>query len=74
MRRATFVKTRFSDLSMSYCSIVARSFSRVNTLPTYGLAGRGSIRRRAAYLEAVMRGYLQDYSELSRFFAESLAG
>jgi cell filamentation protein len=40
--------------------------------PDYGFAGRGAERRRRAYLEAVRRGYVQDYEPLTVFFAEAL--
>lgn len=41
-------------------------------LPDYGFTGRGSRKNKEAYLQAVIRGYGQDYEELSRFFAEAL--
>jgi cell filamentation protein len=40
--------------------------------PDYGFTGRGSRRRRGAYLEAVRAGYLQDYEPLTDFFVEAL--
>jgi cell filamentation protein len=39
--------------------------------PDYGFVGRGARRRRAAYLEAVRKGYLQDYEPLAAFFVEA---
>jgi cell filamentation protein len=40
--------------------------------PVYGFTGRGATRRRARYLNAVERGYLQDYVPLAGFFEETL--
>jgi len=40
--------------------------------PAYGFTGRGARERRRRYLDAVQRGYLQDYDDLTRFFAEAL--
>jgi hypothetical protein len=40
--------------------------------PDYGFAGRGAGRRREAYLEAVKKGYVQDYEPLTAFFVEAL--
>lgn len=39
--------------------------------PDYGFVGRGARRRRAEYLEAVRRGYIQDYEPLTAFFVEA---
>lgn len=38
----------------------------------YGFEGRGSRSRREFYLEAVKKGYEQDYVDLRRFFTEAL--
>jgi cell filamentation protein len=43
------------------------------TMPDYGLVGRGSKQVKASYLDAVVKGYYQDYSGLARFFEEALA-
>lgn len=40
--------------------------------PDYGFTGRNAKSRSAAYLEAVMRGYVRDYDRLTTFFAEAL--
>ncbi len=40
--------------------------------PDYGFTGKGSKARRSAYLQAVIRGYLQDYEPLTVFFLEAL--
>ena len=40
--------------------------------PAYGFSGQGSKKRRAKYLAAVKRGYVQDYAPLARFFEEAL--
>jgi cell filamentation protein len=40
--------------------------------PDYGFIGRDAKKRRAAYLEAVRKGYLQDYEPLTTFFVEAL--
>jgi cell filamentation protein len=40
--------------------------------PLYGLEGRGATVKRAAYLAAVQRGYLGDYSALALLFAEAI--
>jgi cell filamentation protein len=40
--------------------------------PDYGFAGRDAGKRRAAYLNAVRRGYVQDYEPLAGFFVEAL--
>lgn len=42
------------------------------TIPDYGFVGRGSRRRRGAYLDAVIKGYCQDYSDLTIFFERAL--
>lgn len=41
-------------------------------LPDYGFVGQGARRRRAAYLTAVRKGYVQDYEPLTAFFVEAL--
>lgn len=41
-------------------------------LPKYDFAGRGAKSRQENYLDAVKRGYLQDYEPLARFFAEAI--
>jgi cell filamentation protein len=38
--------------------------------PDYGFAGRGARKRRLEYLEAVRKGYMQDYEPLTAFFVE----
>lgn len=40
--------------------------------PDYGFPGEGAKARRETYLQAVRRGYLQDYEPLTSFFAEAL--
>ena len=40
--------------------------------PDYGFSGRGSQKRRAEYLTAVKRGYLEDYAPLARFFEAAI--
>jgi len=40
--------------------------------PDYGFVGRGAKGRRAAYLEAVRKGYVRDYGPLTAFFVEAL--
>ncbi len=40
--------------------------------PDYGFKGRGAKKGHATYLEAVRRGYLQDYEPLAVFFVEAL--
>ena len=40
--------------------------------PDYGFAGRDAGKRRAAYLNAVRNGYVQDYEPLAGFFVEAL--
>jgi cell filamentation protein len=40
--------------------------------PDYGFAGRDAGKRRAAYLNAVRKGYVQDYEPLASFFVEAL--
>ena len=40
--------------------------------PDYGFTGRDAGKRCAAYLEAVRRGYVQDYETLADFFVEAL--
>jgi cell filamentation protein len=42
------------------------------TLPDYGFVGRGSTLTKTAYLEAVIRGYYGDYSDLALFFEGAL--
>jgi cell filamentation protein len=42
------------------------------SVPDYRFEGSGSRARRARYLEAVKRGYLQDYGALTDFFREVL--
>ncbi len=41
-------------------------------LPKYDFAGRGAKSRQENYLDAVKRGYLQDYEALAGFFAEAI--
>lgn len=43
-----------------------------NAAPLYRFRGRGSRSNRARYLEAVKRGYVQDYAALSAFFREAV--
>lgn len=40
--------------------------------PDYGFLGRNAIRRRTAYLEAVNKGYVQNYEPLTAFFVAAL--
>ena len=40
--------------------------------PDYGFVGHGAGKRRIAYLEAVKKGYVQDYEPLTAFFVEAL--
>ena len=40
--------------------------------PDYGFIGRGSRKKSATYLEAVRKGYVQDYEALAAFFVEVL--
>ena len=40
--------------------------------PDYSFVGRDAKRRRAAYLEAVRKGYLKDYEPLATFFVGAL--
>jgi cell filamentation protein len=40
--------------------------------PDYGFSGRGSTARRTDYLDAVKKGYMQDYEPLARFFEDAL--
>ncbi len=40
--------------------------------PLYQFRGRGSVRTKAHYLDAVIRGYAADYADLERFFAEAV--
>jgi cell filamentation protein len=42
------------------------------SVPDYGFAGRGSKGQQRRYLEAVKRGYLQDYDDLVDFFREAI--
>ena len=41
-------------------------------IPDYGFTGKGSRKRQEAYLIAVTRGYAQDYTALTYFFAEAI--
>jgi cell filamentation protein len=41
-------------------------------LPDYGFTGKGSRKRRAEYLAAVIEGYGQNYEPLTRFFIDAL--
>lgn len=43
------------------------------TIPEYGFVGRGATKRRKEYLNAVIKGYCRDYSDLIAFFEQSLA-
>ncbi len=52
-----------SDLMASQAGLLA---------PDYGFTGRDAGKRRAAYLNAVRRGYVQDYEPLADFFVEAL--
>lgn len=40
--------------------------------PAYGFLGRGSKTQREQYLDAVKRGYVQDYARLTHFFFEAV--
>lgn len=42
------------------------------TIPDYGFVGKGSSLERRAYLQAVIRGYYQDYSDLASFFERAM--
>lgn len=42
------------------------------TIPDYGFVGKGSRLTRRRYLEAVMKGYCQDYADLTIFFEQAL--
>ncbi len=37
-------------------------------MPLYNFAGKGSVRRKKSYLDAVITGYTQDYAPLTGFF------
>jgi fido (protein-threonine AMPylation protein) len=39
-------------------------------MPLYNFSGKGSVKRKKAYLNAVIAGYGQDYSPLTLFFRE----
>jgi cell filamentation protein len=39
--------------------------------PNYGFVDRGARKRRVDYLEAVKKGYMQDYEPLTAFFVEA---
>jgi hypothetical protein len=41
-------------------------------VPDYGFVGRGSKNCRTRYLEAVKRGYVEDYVALSDFFRDAM--
>ena len=42
------------------------------TIPDYGFVGKGSKLTRKAYPEAVIKGYYQDYADLTLFFERAL--
>lgn len=42
------------------------------TIPDYGFTGRGAKLRQSRYLNAVIKAYYRDYSDLIRFFEEAL--
>jgi cell filamentation protein len=42
-------------------------------LPAYGFLGRGAPAMRKRYIEAVMKGYSQDYDDLADFFVDIFA-
>lgn len=42
------------------------------TIPDYGFVGKGSASVRKNYLEAVIKGYYQDYADLALFFERAL--
>lgn len=42
------------------------------TIPDYGFVGEGSRLSRRSYLEAVIKGYAQNYSDLTLFFERAL--
>lgn len=42
------------------------------SIPDYGFTGRGAKLRRSRYLNAVIKAYYQDYSDLARFLEEAL--
>ena len=39
-------------------------------IPLYNFSGKGSVRRKKDYLDAVVAGYGQDYAPLAVFFRE----
>jgi len=41
-------------------------------LPVYHFTGRGSVKERTRYLNAVKRGYVKDYQPLADFFADAV--
>ncbi|MBU2497926.1 MAG: Fic family protein [Proteobacteria bacterium] len=41
-------------------------------MPEYRFSGRGSVKERERYLEAVRRGYQKDYEALALFFVEAI--
>ena len=43
------------------------------SIPDYGFTGRGAKLRRSKYLDAVIKAYCRDYSDLARFLEEALA-
>ena len=40
--------------------------------PLYAFSGRGCMKRRERYLQAVQRGYLEEHQELADFFTEAI--
>ena len=40
--------------------------------PDYGFLGRDARQKRTIYLDAVRKGYVQDYEPLTAFFVEAL--
>jgi hypothetical protein len=42
------------------------------SIPDYGFVGKGAKKRRKEYLSAVIKGYYQDYLDLTLFFETAL--
>ena len=49
-----------------------RSSPKTPGSPDYGFVGKGSMLARKAYLEAVIKGYYQNYVALTLFFERAL--
>jgi hypothetical protein len=48
------------------------AFQAGRPAPDYGFVGLHAKGRRAAYLEAIRKGYVKDYDPLTTFFVEAL--